>query len=111
MLAHPTFYAKKWVYEKYGDYDLVYRRQSDFELTMRFLAIHKIKSAYIPRVLVRMCSGEVSQELMHILKGNIEAYVPVAGMRSLPHYFSLSRKYCRVFHSFSIGIGSKRRHR
>lgn len=74
MPAHPTFYVKKWVYEKYGGYDLAYRRQSDFELTMRFLAIHKITSAYIPKVLVRMRSGGVSQEMMHILEGNIEAY-------------------------------------
>ena len=74
MPAHPTFYAKKRVYEKYGGYDLAYRRQSDFELTMRFLAVHKIKSAYIPRVLVRMRSGGASRELMHILEGNIEAY-------------------------------------
>ena len=74
MPAHPTFYAKKRVYEKYGGYDLAYRRQSDFELTMRFLAVHKIKSAYIPRVLVHMRSGGASRELMHILEGNIEAY-------------------------------------
>lgn len=74
MPAHPTFYAKKWVYEKYGGYDLAYWRQSDFELTMRFLAVHKIKSVYIPKVLVRMRSGGVSRGLWHILEGNIEAY-------------------------------------
>jgi glycosyltransferase involved in cell wall biosynthesis len=74
MPAHPTFYAKRQVYEKYGGYDTTYRRQSDFELTLRFLAVHKIKSAYIPRVLIRMRSGGASRELMHILEGNIEAY-------------------------------------
>jgi len=74
MPAHPTFYVKRRVYEKYGGYDTVYRRQSDFELTMRFLAVHKIKSAYIPRVLVRMRSGGASRGLMHILEGNLEAY-------------------------------------
>lgn len=74
MPAHPTFYVRRWVYEKYGGFDLAYRRQSDFELTMRFLAVHHIKSAYIPRVLVRMRSGGASRGLMHILEGNIEAY-------------------------------------
>jgi len=74
MPAHPTFYAKRWVYEKYGGYDTAYRRQSDFELTLRFLAVHKIKSAYIPRVLVRMRSGGASRGLWHILEGNLEAY-------------------------------------
>lgn len=74
MPAHPTFYAKRWVYEKYGGYDLTYRRQSDFELAMRFLVVHKIKSTYIPKVLVRMRSGGASHGLWHILEGNIEAY-------------------------------------
>ena len=74
MPPHPTFYAKRWVYEKYGGFDLSYRRQSDFELAMRLLAVHKIKSAYIPKVLVRMRSGGVSGGLWHILEGNVESY-------------------------------------
>jgi hypothetical protein len=74
MPAHPTFYARKSVYEKYGGYDLSYRRQSDFELTLRFLAVHKIKSAYIPRILVHMRSGGASRGLRHVIEGNIEAY-------------------------------------
>lgn len=74
MPAHPTFYVRKWVYDQYGGFDLAYRRQSDFELTMRFLAVHKIKSAYIPKILVRMRSGGASRGLWHILEGNIESY-------------------------------------
>ena len=74
MPAHPTFYARRWVYEKYGNYDLAYRRQSDFELTLRFLAVHKINTTYIPKVLVRMRSGGASRGVWHILEGNIEAY-------------------------------------
>lgn len=74
MPAHPTFYTKRWVYEKYGGYDNAYRRQSDFELTLRFLAVHRIKSAYIPKVLVYMRSGGASRGLLHIIEGNIEAY-------------------------------------
>src|SRR3990170_5952894 len=39
MPAHPTFYARRRIYEQYGGYDIAYRRQSDFELTMRFLVV------------------------------------------------------------------------
>jgi glycosyltransferase involved in cell wall biosynthesis len=74
MPAHPTFYARRWVYDKFGGYDLAYRYQSDFELTMRFLAVNKISTAYIPQVLVKMRSGGASRGLWHILMGNIEAY-------------------------------------
>lgn len=75
MPAHPTFYVRKQVYEKYGKFDLGYKRQSDFELALRFLSVHKIKSAYIPRVLVRMRSGGASSRFRHIVIGNIEAYL------------------------------------
>lgn len=74
MPAHPTFFVKRQVYEKWGGFDLEYKRQSDFELAMRFLAVHKIKSVYIPRVLVRMRSGGASSRFAHILAGNIESY-------------------------------------
>jgi len=74
MPAHPTFYARRWIYEKYGGYDTTYRRQSDFELTLRFLAVHKIKSTYIPKILVHMRSGGASRGMRHILEGNFEAY-------------------------------------
>lgn len=74
MPAHPTFYVRRWVYEKYGGFDPAYRYQSDFELTMRFLAVNRVNSAYIPQVLVRMRSGGASRGLWHILAGNVEAY-------------------------------------
>lgn len=75
MPAHPTFYARRWVFEKYGGYDLTYRRQSDFELTMRFLAVCRIRTVYIPRVLVFMRAGGISRDVWHILAGNCEAYL------------------------------------
>lgn len=74
MPAHPTFYARKQVYDRFGGYDLAYRRQSDFELTLRFLAVHRIKTVYVPEVLVRMRSGGASRGLLHIIEGNIESY-------------------------------------
>lgn len=74
MPAHPTFYARRSVYQQYGGYDLSFRRQSDFDLTLRFLVVHRVASEYIPEVLVRMRSGGASRGLHHILEGNIEAY-------------------------------------
>lgn len=74
MPAHPTFYVRRWVYEKFGGYDTAYRYQSDFDLTMRFLAVNRISSAYVPQVLVKMRSGGASRGLWHILMGNVEAY-------------------------------------
>ena len=75
MPAHPTFFVRRKIYEQYGHFDLRFPRQSDFDLTMRFLEIHKIKSVYVPEIWVKMRMGGVSNNsLSGIIKGNIEAY-------------------------------------
>jgi glycosyltransferase involved in cell wall biosynthesis len=75
MPAHPTFFVRRHLYEELGNFDLAFKIQSDFELTMRFLEIYRIKSAYLPKILVKMRIGGVSNNsLKTILKGNIEAY-------------------------------------
>lgn len=69
--AHPTFYVKRKCYEELGSYDLSYQVSADFELMIRFLANHKIKSFYINKYLVRMRSGgESNGSVKNILLGN-----------------------------------------
>lgn len=75
MPAHPTFFVRRSVYEKFGGFDLSFPRQADFELTMRFMAIHKIKSVYVPKIWVKMRMGGVSNNSIRgMIKGNLEAY-------------------------------------
>jgi glycosyltransferase involved in cell wall biosynthesis len=72
---HPTFFAKKTVFDKYGGFDLNYDIGADYELMLRFLKKFGIKSYYIPDVLVRMRSGGKSNKnLLQIIKANIECY-------------------------------------
>ena len=54
---HPTLFVRRSVYERFGNFDINYRIASDVELMMRFLEIHKIKSRYIPEVLIKMRMG------------------------------------------------------
>jgi glycosyltransferase involved in cell wall biosynthesis len=75
MPAHPTFYARKRVYERFGGFDCEFRRQSDFELTTRLLEKHRIRCTYVPRVWVKMRTGGISnRSAIGVLKGNVEAY-------------------------------------
>ena len=75
MPAHPTFFVRRRIYEEYGGFDLNFRRQSDFDLTMRFLDVHKIKSVYVPRLFVKMRLGGMSnRSISGVVKGNWEAY-------------------------------------
>ena len=54
---HPTFFAKRSVYESFGKFDTNYQISSDVDLMMRFLEKHKIKTQYIPEVWVKMRTG------------------------------------------------------
>lgn len=60
MPAHPTFFVKRWVYEKYGLFRTDLKIASDFDILVRFLYTHKISYAYIKEVLVKMRTGGVS---------------------------------------------------
>jgi glycosyltransferase involved in cell wall biosynthesis len=75
MPAHPTFFVRRSVYEKFGIFDLSFQKQADFELTMRLIRVHKIRTRYIPRLWVRMRLGGASnQNLLKTIYANIEAY-------------------------------------
>ena len=60
MPAHPTFYCRRSVYEKLGQYDDSFKIAGDFELMLRFLEKHNIRSKYIPKTLVNMKVGGAS---------------------------------------------------
>ena len=73
--AHPTFFVRREVYERYGAFDLQYRFHADFELTMRLLAIHGVRARYIPEVQVRMRMGGASNNsIANVVRGNLEDY-------------------------------------
>lgn len=98
MPAHPTFYARRRIYEQFGGFDCEFRRQSDFELTTRLLEKHRIRCSYVPRVWVKMRMGGISnRSAVGVLKGNMEAY---RAMRKLglavPPWFILRKVASRL---------------
>lgn len=70
---HPTFFARKSVYERFGNFNLKYNLASDVDLMMRFLEKYKIKSLYKPETWVKMRMGGVSNKnLKNIWLQNME---------------------------------------
>ena len=57
MPAHPTFYIKRSLVEKYGGYENHYYSAADYEFMSRYLYLNKVSSYYIPELLVRMRMG------------------------------------------------------
>jgi glycosyltransferase involved in cell wall biosynthesis len=64
MPAHPSFYAKKELFEKIGYYQTDYKIAADYELLMRMMFTHKINSVYVPKTFVYMRTGGVSNQTL-----------------------------------------------
>ena len=60
MPAHPSFYARRELYGKYGYYRTDYQIASDFEMMVRLFDKHRIKGKYIPYDFVTMRTGGAS---------------------------------------------------
>lgn len=71
--AHPTFYARRELYEKYGGFDTEMRLAADFDILLRFFEAYKINTSYIPQVMVRMrLGGATNGSFKNVLRQNIE---------------------------------------
>jgi glycosyltransferase involved in cell wall biosynthesis len=76
---HPTFFVRRSVYERFGNFDLNYSIASDVELMMRLLEVQKVNALYIPEIWIKMRLGGASnksfknivmqnKEVLHALK-------------------------------------------
>jgi glycosyltransferase involved in cell wall biosynthesis len=65
MPAHPSFYARRKVYEKYGTYSLDYKIASDYDIMVRFFYKYKIRAKYLKMDFVTMRTGGISTKNIH----------------------------------------------
>jgi glycosyltransferase involved in cell wall biosynthesis len=71
--AHPTFFVRKSVYEKFSLFDLNYKLAADFEILFRLIEQNKIKTKYLPKVLVKMrLGGATNKSYRNIYNQNKE---------------------------------------
>jgi glycosyltransferase involved in cell wall biosynthesis len=73
MPAHPTFFVRKNIYERFGGFNLNYTIAADFELLFRLIEQNGIITKYIPMILVKMrVGGTTNNSLKNILTQNNE---------------------------------------
>lgn len=103
MPPHPTFFVRRLIYEKYGNFDLDYSFAADVELLARLLERFQIKSLYIPKIFVKMRFGGTSNKsIFNIIKQNIYIYrackknnIPISlSVFFLTKMTSRIRQYC-----------------
>jgi hypothetical protein len=92
---HPGFFVRKTCYEKYGNFDLQYKRAADFELLLRFIGVHKINIKFLAYTSVLMRSGGSSQQgLKAISEANIEDH---RALRKHGYFSVLPLIWCKYF--------------
>lgn len=70
---HPTFYMRREVAEKVGDYDLSYITTADYDYMLRALALHDFRVRYLPRVFVDFQVGGISTSGIGVtIRANLE---------------------------------------
>lgn len=73
MLPHPTFFVKKEIYKKYGNYNANLESASDYEMILKLLYKQNISAFYIPMILVKMrTGGKSNSSLMNRIRANKE---------------------------------------
>ena len=90
MPAHPTFYVKRKVVEKYGGYETHYFSAADYELMARYLYRHHVSASYLPKLIVRMRVGGASNiNLKQRLRANRRDYLAMR-RNKIPFAFIVS---------------------
>lgn len=69
--AHPTFYARKCCYERYGGFDITLNVSADYELMLRLIERHKLRNMFLDKCMVCMrYGGESTGSISKIVEGN-----------------------------------------
>ena len=93
MPPHPTFFVKNECYKKFGIFNLRLKSAADYELMLRFLHVHKIKAAYLSKVLVKMrVGGKSNVTLMNRIKANREDRLAWTINNIRPKFYTLIMK-------------------
>lgn len=73
MPPHPTFFARKECYEKFGSFNMSLVSSADYELMLRFIHKHRIRLAYLPEFIIKMrVGGKSNVSLKNRIRANQE---------------------------------------
>jgi glycosyltransferase involved in cell wall biosynthesis len=69
MPPHPTFYCRRGLFSQFGLYSLDHGSAADYELMLRFMYRHQVRSYHLKNIMVNMRAGGVSNKnLMNRIK-------------------------------------------
>lgn len=100
---HPSFYARREIFRKYGFYKENYMIGADFEMFVRLMLINNIEGRYLPLDMVEMAPNGLSAKLRHrLITNNIEKYRALRENSIKICRFSLLLRYLHIFKTFKL---------
>ena len=89
--SHPSFYAKRELFERLGKFDINYKFASDFDLICRFISYGNVKTKYLEGIQVKMRIGGITNKnFKNIYLGNKEILNSLKKNKLKPVTFFLS---------------------
>lgn len=103
MPPHPTFFVRRQVYEKVGLFNTRLKSAADYEMMLRILLKYEYAAYYIPRVIVKMRAGGISNaSLLNRIRANREDRLAWKLNGLQPYFFTLYVKPLRKISQFLI---------
>jgi glycosyltransferase involved in cell wall biosynthesis len=107
MPAHPSFYARKQVYQAVGNFRTDFQIAADYDLLMRILLVRRKSYKYLPMVFVHMAPGGVSnRSFASRIKLNQEIMKSCRDNQVPTTYLKIYLKYFRKLGEF-LGAGPR----
>jgi glycosyltransferase involved in cell wall biosynthesis len=101
MPPHPTFFAKKELYKKFGSFNLDFKTSADYELMLRFIHKHKIKLAYLNEFIIKMrVGGQSNANINNRVIANLEDRKAWEVNELKPKFYTLWLKPLRKIKQF-----------
>ncbi|HEY8388070.1 MAG TPA: glycosyltransferase, partial [Parasegetibacter sp.] len=101
MPPHPTFFVRRRVYDQVGNFNLSLRSAADYELMLRIFVKHQFNIAYLPRIIVKMRTGGLSNaSFKNRIKANKEDRMAWKLNGLNPYFFTLYLKPLRKLGQF-----------
>ena len=89
VVPHPTFFCRKEIFERFGYFNDTLQIAADFELMLRLIEKHQIKTGYMEKVIVKMGTSGKANVLRGMIQGNKEIIQSfrLNGLRLSPWFF------------------------
>jgi glycosyltransferase involved in cell wall biosynthesis len=103
MPPHPTFFARKKIFDLYGGFDPALKSAADYELMLRFIEKNGIRISYLPEFTVKMrVGGKSNVSLKNRVNANREDRLAWKMNGLKPRFYTLYLKPFRKIFQYLI---------